>query len=248
MGNLVNTNMFDNNKAFNLCVRYQDLYYSFELYKKYARELKNLKNVFLTYSVFSPGFELQKIKDNYHMYYYNYVFGIPFKYQLCGGGGTLNKELQIIEYVVKKHYCLPVRFSGYTNEIHPIVNKDIKTSVLSHLKHAFRDKQQEEYITELCKMASENNHNLYLIVLPRSPEYIQKLKEVAEENGYNYEEIFNPLYRISKEYNIKVINHFDDKRFRDDDFSDTQHLVPAGAIKYTNILMKELQIGFYSSK
>ena len=48
----VNTNMFEDNKAFNLCISSQDLYYSCELYKKYVKELKNLKNIFVTFSVF----------------------------------------------------------------------------------------------------------------------------------------------------------------------------------------------------
>ncbi len=82
----VNTNMFDANKAFNLCIASQDLYYSFQLYKKYAEELKNLKNIFVTYSVFSAGFELQRTSNNSHIYYYKNVFEIPYKYETAWGG------------------------------------------------------------------------------------------------------------------------------------------------------------------
>ena len=51
------------------------------------KELKNLKNVLLTYSVFSSGYELQKTKNIRYIDYCKEVFGIDPKYKTEMGGG-----------------------------------------------------------------------------------------------------------------------------------------------------------------
>ena len=61
---------------YNLCLPSQDLYYSYSLYKKYSRRLKNLQTVVLFYSVFSQGFELIKSRENFRCYGYEQIFGI----------------------------------------------------------------------------------------------------------------------------------------------------------------------------
>ncbi len=157
-----------------------------------------------------------------------------------GGGKNLTKELEILTYLAKKHYTIPYRFAGYTDRVCPGDDKNLRSVALTHLKHAFRGNHQEEFLKEINNIAKENNHNLYVIVLPRAPKYREILKEVAIEKGFNYSEIFSPLDRIAKECNLKVINHFEDNNFTNEDFSDANHLVPAGALKYTCMLMSEI--------
>lgn len=41
--------------------------------------------------------------------------------------------------------------------------------------------------------------------------------------------------------NVVYLNHMNDKRFSDSDFSDTDHLNPQGARKLTEILNEELR-------
>ena len=230
----INTNMVENLEAYNLCLGSQDLYYSYELYKKYADYCPNLKNVCITYSVFSSGYELQKTINRRLAYYYKKVFNIDFKYH--PEFGLLEKELEILDNIsVQK---VSKGFTGYKeHEINFNYNKAVN-ELKSHLKNAFRNNGQEKFIELFYNLAQKKNHNLYIIIPPHSPEYQKQILSIAKDLNYDPQKIFEPLYSINK--NLTILNYFNNKNFTDNDFYDWEHLLASGAIKFTNFLINDI--------
>jgi len=228
----INTNAIPDCKGYNLCFSSQDLYYSFELYKKYADYLHNLKNICVTFSVFSSGYELQKTINKHLIYYYKQIFDIDFKYP--PESGNCKKELEFLNRYSNTY--LPKGFTGYKESISPFNFEIALRDVKSHLKNAFRDNGQEIYIQEFSKLAKEKGHNLFVIIPSHSPEYRKQSKQAAIESGFDYNKKFDKLYS----QNIKILNYYNHKDFTDDDFMDWEHLLPSGAIKFTNILINDI--------
>ena len=227
----INTNAIPDCKGYNLCFGSQDLYYSYELYKKYADFLPNLKNICLTYSVFSSGYELQKTINKRFTYYYKHIFDIDFKYS--PEFGSCEKELAFINRFVNVY--LPKGFTGYKESISPF-NYDIALrDVKAHLKNAFRNNNQEIYVQKISELAKEKGHNLYVIIPPHSPEYRKQSKKEALNAGYDYDKKFEKLYDLK----VKILNYYNNENFSDDDFMDWEHLIPSGASKFTNIFIND---------
>lgn len=229
----INTNLIPHLGAYNLCIGSQDLYYSYELYKKYAK-LPNLKNICVTFSVFSSGYELQKTINKRLAYYYKKVFDIDFKYS--PEYGSLEKELNILDKNSK--YFLPKGYSGYQETVSTFDFNIAIRDVKSHLKNAFRQNGQENYIKKFQELADKHGHNLSVIITPHSPTYRLYSEKCAKELGFDYNKIFEKLYKFDKE--IKILNYFDNESFTDDDFFDWEHLLPSGALKFTNIIFKDI--------
>lgn len=226
----VNTNCFENNKAYNLGLGSQDLYYSFELYKKFAPILKNLKKIFVFYSVFSSGYELEKSMNKHLVYFYDYVFNIkPYSSYPYG---DLSKELKFLDKIKGQIY-IPKGFAGYKESTSPFDEGIALRDIKGHLKNAFRGNNQQKYINEIENIAKLYGHCLCIIIPPHAPTYRAKAKEFCIGDDYN--KIFFPLYALK---NKCILNYFDNKNFSDEDFMDWEHLLPQGAIKFTNKFIK----------
>ncbi len=156
------------------------------------------------------------------------------------GGVNHDKDIQIISELSKKKYYLPKGFTGYEGKVSTMdVNVAIH-DIKSHLKNAFRDNHQEEYVKIMNDIAQENNQKLFIIIPPHSPIYREKLKEFAMQYGLEYNDIFKPLFNLGEKYGLKILNYYDNQNFTNEDFADYEHLLPTGAIKLTTMLLKEI--------
>lgn len=238
----VNTDRFPDYSAFNLSIASQDMYYSYELYKKYIPELPRLKTVFLFYSVFSSGAEMQKTVNHPLCHYYKNVFDIDFKYPL-----KTPYYGDIVDYFRKSAPEIPFEYTGFT----PIVgtfNEEIAwREVYGHLKHAMRNNHQEEYVRKFYKTAKEHGHNLVVIISPHSPAYHEAMARIRRETpGAENIDFFKSLFEITDKYAIPVLNYFETHTpsppppvFTNEDFWDWEHLAPNGAEKFTGILLEK---------
>ncbi len=66
----------ENIEEFNMCLPSQDIYYSKKLYEYAIKNVKNLKNIILFYSVFSPGYEMDKTNERFRCAHYLFLYGI----------------------------------------------------------------------------------------------------------------------------------------------------------------------------
>ena len=234
----INSNAFEHNSAYNLAISSQDLYNSYELYKKYCKEIPNLKNIFIEYSVFSAGYEIEKSINSRFAYYYNFVFGIPFKYPTKSN--FVKSNINLVYKKAMNGYKLPKGYNGYLDYVtyydENIAIRDVK----AHIKHATRNNKQEQYIKQTIELANSLGQNVYIIIPPHSPAYRKHIKEEANKMGVSYENLFVPFDNLKKEINLKILNYYDNKEFCDEDFYDWEHLNPSGALKLTSFIKSKM--------
>lgn len=234
----INSNAFEQNAAYNLAISSQDLYNSCELYKKYCKEIPNLKNIFIEYSVFSAGYEIEKSINSRFAYYYNFVFGIPFKY--LTKSNFVKSNINLVYKKAMRGYKLPKGYNGYLDYVtyydENIAIRDVK----AHIKHATRNNKQEQYIKQTIELANSLEQNVYVLVPPHSSTYITYIKEEANKMEYTLEDLFAPLNNLKKEIDLKILNYFDSKEFCDEDFYDWEHLNPSGALKWTSFIKSKM--------
>lgn len=222
---------------FNLCAPSQDLYYSFMLYKKYAY-FKNLKNVVLFYSVFSPGFELEKTSEKERCAYYKAFFQIPYKsmddktfaLELKNAKKYINKKLK--NFTKKKH--LDITQNRGNPVCWPEISYvDLDKRVNSHLKHNQRNSDQNLFLRKLINLTKQNNHKLYIVIAPVSSQMRNLLPD--------YNLLFSSLIHIVKENpNVKLLNYWSSVKFCDSDLSDFDHLNKTGCNKLSQLIRDEV--------
>ena len=234
----INSNAFEHNTAYNLAIGSQDLYNSYELYKKYCKEIPNLKNIFIEYSVFSAGYEIEKSINSRFAYYYNFVFEIPFKYPTKSN--FVKSNINLVYKKAMRGYKLPKGYNGYLDYVtyydENIAIRDVK----AHIKHATRNNKQEQYIKQTIELANSLGQNVYILVPPHSPNYITNIKEEANKMGYSLEDLFTPLNNLKNEIDLRILNYFNNKEFYDEDFYDWEHLNPSGALKLTSFIKSKM--------
>ena len=142
----INPKYFSQN-AFNLATTSQDLFTSFNLYKKIKDELPNLKNIFLNYRIFTRGFDISKseasqdICSSYKFLYNinylndNYIDNYKDIYK------TLNSSLQ----VYSSH-------NGYIELKNPNCN-DPKERARTHIREYNREISQLNWIEEMYHLS-----------------------------------------------------------------------------------------------
>lgn len=228
-----NTSIIPN--SFNLSIASQDMYQSFMLCKKYIDTLPNLKTVVLFFSVFSSGAEMQKTINAPLCQYYKNVFDIDFKYPW--------KEKyygELIDYMKKNSPNISEDYMGWSPCVGVFNEVIAKRDVEAHVKHALRKNQQELYVREIYNLCHSRNVKLLVVIPPHSPNYHQYLAEICSKFSVSEKELFSPLYSIA-EKDIQVLDHFSDVNFTNDDFWDWEHLAPNGSVKFSNILLKEIE-------
>lgn len=225
---------------FNLCFPSEDLYYSNALYRKYKNKLSNLQNIILFYSIFSPGSSLIKSSENWRCCHYKMAFGInsPSK--------DFDKLIELQTELIKKQkdYFEIANIKPKTDyrganidlkgkAMTPIKNvAALRKRVLSHIKCNLRNHDQNKYLKKLIEVGHKDGRNVFIVISPLRKEFRDYLA--------NYEVLFDDLLKITKEYKVRILNFFEDKRFKAEDFFDYDHLNLAGAEKLTNYIRKEI--------
>ena len=206
----------------NACETSQDLYYSYELYKKYS-DAARLKNIVLFYSVFSPGHILELTERN-RCDSYKFIYGIPYRFLgICEKKGLKEAFSVLIERMKNHpdfHYVgnLPDNISDM-----PPLFTDAERRAKDHLKSNKRNENQTVYVEKAIKLSCERGHRLYIVIPPARSDYRNCLPP--------FEELFAELLKLKNQ--VKILSFFEDEHFSDSDFWDTDHLNKQGSMKLT---------------
>lgn len=222
------------NNEFNLGLSFQDLYYSYSLYKKYCH--MPVKNIILFYSVFSSG--AQTIKTNYTSIapIYKIVTGIDYQdYKTAKEKKLFSKEASFAKQfkMYKKTFSADIAYRG--NEVTyetAIKAEQASYRALPHLKNNQRNNNQTSYVEEIYKLSSTHNAKLYVVISPATKQY----KECLPPS----EILFKDITKLQETLNIKVFNMYDCEQFNDDDFKDWDHLNINGAKKLTALIKENM--------
>lgn len=207
-------------KSFNIASNSQDSFTCFSLFNVLRKKLPKLKTVFVRYGVFSSGFNISKSNFNKQLaFYYKYLFNINYPIE--------DYKKNFIK-VTKKFDKLPLfpDNNGYIDSGTPMHIFDAKSRAEHHLKEHNREIKQDKWIVKLNNLAKQHNIELVVVIFPCRADYKSYLP--------SSDILFKDIYEICKD--IKIINFYGDKDFTDEDFYDTYHLNPQGAIKFTKKL------------
>lgn len=211
----------------NLGMASQDLYYSWKLYEKYVLQMPSLTNIVLFYSVFSPGFQLDKSSEFSRCAAYRLYFDIDYL--------DLDKSIiQKIEKVAcKYHHEIAGNAPLSTPKLKPsrIPNSLTQEIAEKHLKHNCRSMLQNAYVQKIITLAKEKKQRLFIVLSPAREDYRRCLPDKSE--------LFKFIYQTATDNpQIKLVDFYDDKSFINDDFSDNNHLFySTGAKKLTDKLI-----------
>ncbi len=220
---------------YNLCLPSQDLYYAYSLYKKYCKKAKNLKTVVLFYSVFSPGYEVLKTKEDFRSFHYNLIFGIkphPRRYWDI----LSEKYGSYLPYMTQRAEKLRVSKSYHGENpdikgknVNRIGQTDPNVRAQGALKHNQRNCLQNKYMEKMILLAKKCHHNFVLVLSPAHQEYKNVLP--AEK------ELFSGVFRLVAEYpsDMMFLDFYKRNDFEDTDWWDYDHLNPLGAEKFTRL-------------
>ena len=210
--------------SFNLGSNSQDLYTSYQLYNKIKDDLPNLKNIFLSYSVFSKGWCLAKADAKHICHSYKYLYDID--YDELDFSDKDKKDCTDLDSIHIKY--------KQTNGFHPVkklkLHQTVKERIEGHLKSHNRTINQ---LSELYNFINQTkDKNFYIVFMPVNDEYRKLAPSFAD--------IFGEICKIADEHNIKYFNFYDDTDFIDTDFLDCDHLNQSGAKKLSQKLKEML--------
>ena len=218
--------------SFNLCGNSQDLYLSYELYRRCA-DIPKLKTVILFYSVFSPGFETERTSEMDYCLYYRYFWRIPLRYH--GPDDFVHKRYLLDKYL-RQHPLTEVGDYRGENDYGWFFPSQMSVAerVASHLKNNRRQNGQTGYVGKMAELARIKGHRLVVVVPPFRSDYSALLPP--------FEETFAELLALVKQNpEIKLMSFVDDKDFVDADFGDMDHLNRQGATKLTAKILSAIR-------
>ena len=215
---------------FNFCISSQDLYTSYEIYKKYA-DLKNLKTVILFYSVFSPGFDQEMTNDREAPVIYKTLLDIPYRHPERNNYEKTEKAF--LKYARSdKYYYDHMDARGnfdHSSFISSDIASDVEKRVIGHLKNNARENRQTKYVAEMRKLAEERGHTFAVVIPPARSDYMQRMPP--------RETVFKDLFALK---DVRVLDYFGSPDFSDDDFGDMDHLNLQGALKLSGFIRDAL--------
>ena len=231
--------------SINIALASQDLYYSYHLYKKYNN--KSLKNIVVSYSVFSSGYQIIKTLNNFQSLLYKLVFGIDYQFLDIARERKMCLREPFYAPIVKralKEAKIDKNYRGqeekYSASKKFLDESYIEKMVKSHIKNNNRENNQIDYVGKMIELAKENNHNLIFVITPHSKKYRKYIQ--------NEENLFEKLYKKvceagENDKNIKILNYFSDPRFQgafeQEFFLDSDHLNLKGAELLTSLVFEE---------
>lgn len=221
--------IFTEKKSFNLAHSSQDLYYSYHLYQKYAKQCSKLENVVIFYSVFSQGNNLYMQKKNDLVCFYKIIFGC--KYFSNFKDLLLDKKEGKYRKWYKKYKRVP-KGEYYGFEAGKYFLKKISTEIRasSHLRENKREDNLLGYLQKIVTLAKEKQHQLYIVLSPGREDYKQECGDSKR--------LFTAVFEMQNKLDLKIINLYDNVSFNDNDFGDCDHLNSNGAEKATKIINK----------
>lgn len=232
-------------KAFNLANTSQGLRQDSFLLKKWEKRYQHLRTVILPISYFSllePGL-LESFGESYRCRYYKLYMDCDLysdwsdNFELS----DIRSAIMKIERFLTKHQKLNCDKYGWCAKKHSpreLLNT-IQASKTVKI-HAVRnwDKVDINYIRmkEMANFCRRRNIQLVLITLPCWHTYYDRLEQKQLATMYEL------VHHLQKEYGVSYLDYLTDSRFEAVDFSNCCHLSKSGAIKFTEILDKDIQL------
>ena len=225
----------------NMSISSQDLYYSYEMYKLLKKENPKLKNIIISFSLFTQGHCLIKTRECKMAIAYKILFGIDYQYPEIAKAKHFDLIEKYYKYKIYKEYRKRVFVEGYrggmpeyyfdTTDINP---EKAKVLAMKHYKNNKRECSQMYLLKEFIKDVQKNNQNLYIYIAPNSEEYRRNLPAK--------EELFKEMYDVvSNAQNVRVIDLYNSEDFERNDFLDEIHLNIKGAKKLTKYVNKIIE-------
>jgi hypothetical protein len=205
--------------SFNLCCRSQDLKYSYFLYKTLSEQLEALRTIVVFYSVFSPGWVLDRSRsEGMISVAINELFNLGLDYE----DPALTS---LYETVVGKLGDLSVDVSGRSGFL-PDYNKSFmpprmttEQRVADHMKFNRRENALP-YLDMLISLSAQNRHRLLVVVPPVRSDF--RIRAPGAE-------LFRGLkQRTDGHAHVQVLDLYDHDDFEDGFFGDMDHLKPLG--------------------
>jgi hypothetical protein len=216
--------------SFNFCGSSQDLKHSAVIYKFCAEQNAKIKNVILFYSVFSPGFFLDKSREKARCAVYKELFAPDARY----ADDEINGSYERIRGALNG----PVSIKGHrgfvaSNARHffpPAYGAEKRAQ--EHMKHNVRA-GADIYLIKILGLARTLGHKVTVVFPPVRSDYRRYVPQ--EVNA-----IFTGVVELKNnfDYEFEVANYFDDPIILDEYFGDFDHLLPVG--KGTAIITEEL--------
>lgn len=219
-----------NENEINLGSPSQDLYYIYNLYKKF--NTPEVKKVLITFSVFSPGDRLICSGLGGMTIIYKHLYNIPYE----DINIAKEKHYLILEPFFKhaikkaqKKLKLKGNYRGALLErttMHAQDEETLKKRALLHYKISQREKIPMEYCKKILEETKQNNQEVYFILPPALNSFKNYLP--------NSDELFKEIYTLVEDFShAKILNLYDDPSFSNEDFIDGDHPNESGAIKMT---------------
>ena len=229
---------------FNLSMASQDLYYSYELIKKYDTD--KIKNFVISFSVFNPGFQIIKTSQFHKCLLYKILFDIDYQFKDSAKEKHLYEREVIYRFIIKRYLKNFKADENYLGEIdkYSVSKKKssdeyLKNYIDGNIKNNLRENEQINFVTKIIEYAAQNNKNVFWIITPHSEFY---RKQIPDKKT-----LFKKLYeKCSNKSNVEIIDLFDDNRFFEDDFLDCDHLNRKGAEKFSEIIEQILHSHNYT--
>ena len=214
-------------RDYNLANSSQDLYRMYKLYEYVVKHNgQNLKNVIVFWSVFHPGFQLEKTKEGLHCVPYKVLYDIDYA---CEMYPVDNRVVQNIENLMSTT-VVPNNYRGKSFYIPGHSDKTEKIAE-KHLKNTTRNNNQIRYLAKIVEMARRNNHRVYVVMPPYRKDYIDCLP--------NDNLVFAELFEfLGHNQDVRLINLHRDTDFNDTDFDNCDHCNERGGRKVTTKINK----------
>lgn len=209
---------------FNLGLASQDLYYTYELYRRYGM---HVRDIVVFYSVFSGG--SYTLKTNYAVACdsYKVVAGIDWpdeteakKRQLHLMLGAYRRKMQRL----LRRNSVNCDDLGNEELYCPFFASSAEERAKAHLKSLHRDIDMGIFLERLIGEAMTRGQRVWVVIPPACQGYRKVVNAVTGP--------FDRAWSAANKYeNATVLDYFNDKDFNDGDFIDFDHLGKAGAAK-----------------
>ncbi|MEW6132903.1 MAG: hypothetical protein AB1591_07015 [Pseudomonadota bacterium] len=158
--------------SFNFCLASQDLKHSLYLYK-WLISNAILKNIVIFYSIFSPGFLLEKTNEKLRCVAYKKILHLDLVYDSDIENNFNKYDLQINSDADGNGFIK-------SNRRH-FIKEDFgaERRAASHIKHAERG-GQDEYLYQITKIASELKQRIVVVIPPARSDYRSFCQQTAE--------------------------------------------------------------------
>ena len=203
--------------AYNLCYPSQDLYYTRMLYIWSAENLPRLRNIIVFYSAFSAAFDLTLSSEKLFALGFKLVFGIPYCRDI---EVLLDAERQYTPTIDLDNQ--PSDHRGFLHPPSPVfMTMSAEKRAETHARFSafgYPDCPQHVHLSALIDAAGSNNHNIIIVLPPARSDYIRAMPPSSE--------IFGPVSKLATQRKVQLVDCYDDSRFRQEHFGDTDHLHP----------------------